>query len=124
MEHAAATKEIVQRVDDTLAQIKGLKNELNKHLYAVREQRERHPHCEPYTISDRNLNQLNDHFQAIREHGERLDYNTFTNAMGKIDELIQKLRTPVQFRRADILNDLHEILDGLEQTVKVKGKKS
>jgi flagellar biosynthesis/type III secretory pathway chaperone len=123
MEHATATREIVQRVDDTLSQIKGLKNELAKHLYAVREQRERHPHSEPYTITDRNLNQLSDHFQTIREHGERLDYNTFTNAMGKVDELIQKLRTPVQFRRADILNDLHEILDGLEQTVKVKGKK-
>jgi hypothetical protein len=123
MEHGTATTEIVQRVDDALAQIKGLKNELNKHLSAVQNQRERHPHAEPYIITERNLNQLYEHFQVIRGYGERIDYNIFTNAMAKVDDLIEKLHTPVQFRRADILGDLHEILDGLEQTIKTKGKK-
>ncbi len=124
MNHFATTKESIQRLESTFSRIKDLKHELSVHLSAVREQREKHPHSAPYIISEKNLNLLYDHFQILREDGERIDYNIFTDAMEKIEELLKKLHTPVQFRRTDILNDISEILSGLESTLKEKTVKS
>jgi hypothetical protein len=123
MDHHSTTKEPVHREDGTLAKINNLKRLLSRHLFAVREQREKHPDSPSYAITEKDVNLLYDQFQAIREEGERIDYNTFTIAMEKIDELLKKLRIPVQFRRTDILNDLNEILQGLEQTIRDKTKK-
>jgi len=122
MENLAATKNTTQRIDTALTLIRELTGELERHLTAVREQRERHPNGEPHSITEKNLSQLSDQFQLIREHGERLDYNTFTNVTDNVEELIKKLRLPVQFRRADILTDLIEILEGLEAVVETKLK--
>ncbi|MBN1578020.1 MAG: hypothetical protein JW913_15780 [Chitinispirillaceae bacterium] len=124
MDHLSTTKETVHRAKDPLSLIDDLKRELDLHLFAVREQREKHPDSPPYIITEKNLNLLYDHFQAIREGGERIDYNTFSSAMDKIEELIKKLRMPVQFRRTDILNDLRDILEGLERTIREREKKS
>ena len=90
------------------------------HLTAVRDQREKHPHSKPYTITEKMVNLFNDDFQAIREQGDRIDYDTFSEAALQIDELLKKLRTPVQYRRTDILNDLSAILDNIEQKIKDK----
>ena len=122
MDHLSTTKDALHREKNTLMHIEDLKRELTIHLSAVREQRENHPDSAPYTITEKNLNLLHDRFQAIVEEGERIEYDTFTGAMQKIDELIKKLRLPVQFRRTDILNDLFEILEGLERTIREKQK--
>ena len=123
MDHHSTTKESIHREDGTLAKINNLKRILSQHLFAVREQREKHPDSPSYSISEKDVNMLSDQFQAICEEGERVDFNTFTNAKEKIDELLKKLRIPVQFRRTDIIGDLSEILLGLEQTIRDKTKK-
>jgi molecular chaperone GrpE (heat shock protein) len=122
MENLAVTKDTVQRIDDTLQGIRGLTNELNRHLSSVRAQRERHPQGEPYLITEKNLARISEQFQQIREYGERFDFNTFTNVMDNAEDLLKKLRMPVQFRRADIIIDLLELLDGLEQAIAAKAK--
>jgi cell fate (sporulation/competence/biofilm development) regulator YlbF (YheA/YmcA/DUF963 family) len=121
---ATEPKDKIQHVDEALVQIKGLKTELSKHLKAAREQREQYPRCEPYAITEKSISQIYDHFQTVRDRGERIDYNTVTTAMTRIDDLLEKLHAPVQFRRTDILGDLSDILDTLETTIKVKARKS
>ncbi|MBN1309243.1 MAG: hypothetical protein JXA18_15065 [Chitinispirillaceae bacterium] len=124
MDHSTAIKETTHRVKTTLSQIDSIKREIDLHLVAVREQREKHPDSPPYTITEKNLNLLYDRIQTVIEAGEQIDYNTFSSAMEKIEELIKKLRIPVQFRRTDILNDLHEILEGFDRTLRERENKS
>jgi|GEM_PF-5153259 len=123
MNNSSTITEVKHGADGVISQIDDLKRELNLHLYAVREQRNKHPNGTPYTISEKSLNKLYDHFQLVRELGERIDFNRFSEAMVRIEELLKKLRTPVQFRRTDILNDLNDIVNELEMTVKKRTQK-
>ncbi len=123
MDHNSRVKESVDRQNEAIVKINNLKRVINRHLVGVREQREKYPDGQPYIISDKELNQLYDMFDALCEEGERIDFNVFNKAMEKIDELLKKLRMPVQFRRADILNDINEILLNLEQSVLNRSKK-
>lgn len=123
MNNSSTVTEVKHGTGGVISQIDDLKRELNLHLYAVREQRNKHPNCTPYVISEKSLNKLYDHFQLVRELGERIDFNRFSEAMVRIEELLKKLRTPVQFRRTDILNDLNDIVNELEMTVKKRAPK-
>jgi hypothetical protein len=97
-----------------------LKKTLTAHLDAVRKQRENHPASKPYHITEQMIKNLDESFEAIREEAERFDYTIFSTSAVKVGELLKKLRTPVQYRRADIFNELSEVLETIEQTLKEK----
>lgn len=103
--------------EDTLTQINSLKDAVKVHLRAVRDQRQQHPHGRPYSISEDALDNLYDKADKIRESGELINFNIFSCDVDQIEKLLKKLRTPIQYRRTDILSDLLAVLEHLEQSL-------
>jgi hypothetical protein len=118
MHHQSITKESGQLIKETVARLNSLKEEIYQHLCAVREQREKHPNSNPYTINNDTIDELFRKCDSIRDYGEQIDINAFTTSLGQVETLLKKLRTPIQFRRTDILGDLYAVLNNLGKTIK------
>ena len=120
MNFQTSVEKTVKKPGDIIAHFQELKHTLKQHHEAVRKQRENHPSSKPYHITELMIRELDESFRMIRAEAERFDFTIFSASALKIDELLKKLRTPVQYRRTDIFNDLFEVLENIEQTLKEK----
>jgi len=118
MENMTASKNVDRLAETTLKQLSGFKEVLKIHLRAVSEQRTKHPHGKAHAISEDALDILFKKSEEIRESGELLNFNIFSCAVDQIEKLLGKLRTPVQYRRTDIIGDLLTVLENLEHSIR------
>lgn len=118
MEHVTTLHVGAALVVETLHLIDQLKTKIRIHLAAVQEQRQLHPHGKAHTISGEELDYMYELCNKIRSSGEAINFTTVSCTVDLLEKMFKKLRTPVQYRRTDILSDLLSAIEHLEQAIK------
>lgn len=104
-----------QFVVSALKELHSFRDIVKIHLRAVNDQRTLHPRGKAYIINEDALGILHAKCDTLRESGESADFKVFTSAVDQLEKLLGKLRTPIQYRRTDILADILTVLEHLEQ---------
>lgn len=118
MGNLTALNNVNQLTETTLGHLDNFRDILKIHLRAVTDQRKLHPKGKPHTISNDAIGILYKKCEVLRDCGEVINFNVFSCAIDQIEKLLNKLQTPIQYRRTDTLGDLMTVIDNLEHSLK------
>ncbi|MCX7725692.1 MAG: hypothetical protein N2053_02455, partial [Chitinispirillaceae bacterium] len=94
-----------------------LKKTLTGHLYAVKAQRERYPSSDSYVVSEKDILDIEKMFEEVLDYSKKIANESYSEVKRNFEENLDKLHMPVQFRRAETLGVLLEIIENLEISV-------
>ncbi len=107
-------EEIMEFTEDTSVRLRNLKAEISNHLYGVRQQRSIHPEGKPYSISKENIDRLYRDLHTIKGNSGSYGFDILSQTAHRAEDLIEKLREPLEDRRDIILQELNILLDNMQ----------
>ncbi|MBN1307071.1 MAG: HAMP domain-containing protein [Chitinispirillaceae bacterium] len=109
--------EIVEFTEDTSSRLHGLRAEIVNHLYCVRRQRDTHPATAVYAITKEHVDRLYRDLHTIKGTSGSYGFDMLSYFAHQAEDLLEKLREPVQERRDNILHDINGLLDCMDQSI-------
>ncbi|MBN1576558.1 MAG: HAMP domain-containing protein [Chitinispirillaceae bacterium] len=110
-------EEIAEFTEDTSSRLHGLRAEIAGHLYCVRRQRDSHPATPLYSITKEHVDRLFRDLHTIKGNSGSYGFEMLSYFAHEAEDLLEKLREPIQERRDNILHDINGLLDSMDQSL-------
>ncbi len=109
--------EITEFMEDTSDRMKRARQMTQEYLLGVRKHRATYPGGPEYVISDDCINALYRDIHTIKGNSGSYGFEMLSAHAHKAEDVIEKLREPVEVRRDDILEQIREYLDYMNEDI-------
>ncbi len=109
--------EITEFMEDTSDRMKRARQMTQEYLLGVRKHRATYPGGPEYVISDDYINALYRDIHTIKGNSGSYGFEMLSAHAHKAEDVIEKLREPVEVRRDDILEQIREYLDYMNEDI-------
>lgn len=110
-------EEIAEFTEDTTSRMRTIHKAIKKHLDGVNKQRELYPETPPYLISKEDIDRLYHDLHTIKGNGGSYGFEMLSHYAHQAEDLLEKLREPIEDRRDNTLNQMNDYLIKMDSSI-------